>query len=158
MLTHTKGMMKWPLILAAVLLVVRIVLEQAGAPEGVNNVFGISWLYFLVPLFFAYHISAASQESPFKTLFKKLVIFAAYTRLMILPTYMLAYRLGWQAPRFAIDQGGVVGEDVSPLSGYLVIPVRNALIWIVFATAVGMILGSVTLLIRRRKLAGTQAT
>ena len=158
MSTDTKGMMKWPLIIAAVLLVLRIVLEQAGAPEVVNNVFGISWLYFIVPLFFAYRISASSQERPFKTLFKKLVIFAAYTRVMILPTYMLAYRLQWQAPRFGIDGGGVVGEDVSPLTGYLGIPIRNALIWIVIATAVGMILGSVTLLIRRRKLASTQAT
>jgi hypothetical protein len=46
--------------------------------------------------------------------------------------------------------GGVVGEGVTPLQGYLVYPIRNALVWIVFATLLGMILGGITLRLRRR--------
>jgi hypothetical protein len=46
--------------------------------------------------------------------------------------------------------GGVVGEGITPLQGYIWYPVRNAIVWIIFAVALGMILGGVTLLIRRR--------
>ena len=158
MSTDTKGMMKWPLIIAAVLLVLRIVLEQAGAPEVVNNVFGISWLYFIVPLFFCVPHQRKQPGASFQNAFQEARDLCGvhagddpadvYARL---PASVAG------TSRFGIDGGGVVGEDVSPLTGYLGIPVRNALIWIVIATAVGMILGSVTLLMRRRKLAGTQA-
>lgn len=154
----TRGMMKWPLIIAAVLVVLRTVLEQAGAPDNVNNVFGVAWLYFVVPCYFAFRISAGSQANPFKTLLKKLLVYTTYTRLMIMPTYWLAYLLHWKASRFGLQMGGVVGEGVDPLSGYLLIPGRNALIWILAATVVGMVLGSVTLLIRRRGLAKRNGT
>jgi hypothetical protein len=46
--------------------------------------------------------------------------------------------------------GGNVGNDIGPLNGLLVIPVRNALIWIVFAALAGMIVGGVTILLKRR--------
>ena len=154
---NTRSMMKWPLIVAAVLVVVRMVLEQAGAPEAANNIFGVAWLYFLVPVYFAYQIGASGAASPFKALFKKLLLFTIYTRLMIMPTYWLAYRLQWEAPRFSLELGGVVGDDVTALSGYLLIPVRNLLIWVGMATVIGMVLGSITLWIRRRKPAAKES-
>jgi len=57
------------------------------------------------------------------------------------------------APRFSGKMGGNVAPDVIPLQGYLVIPVRNALIWIVMATIVGTIIGGITLWFRRRSTA-----
>jgi hypothetical protein len=144
------GMMKWWLVLAAVLVVLRVVLEQIGAPESVNNVFGVAWLHFVVPIFFALAISKTAESKRFKELVKNLLIFSTITRLMIMPTYWLAYALQWTAPRFSLEMGGVVGEGVTPLQGYLVYPLRNALLWIIFATLIGMILGGITLLLRRR--------
>jgi hypothetical protein len=142
--------MKWPLILSAAIVLLRMILEQAGAPEGLNNLFGVAWLYFVVPVYFAYQIAGSGEARPYKTLFRQLLLFVTYTRLMIMPAYWLAYALRWTAPRFWLRQGGVVGEGVSPLQGYLLYPVRNALVWIIAATIIGIIIGSITLKIRGR--------
>ncbi len=150
MVEGTKGMMKTPLIVAAVVIVLRIVLEQLGSPGSVNNIFGVAWLYFIVPVYFAFCISSGGESKPYRALLKNLLLYNTYTRLMVMPTYWLAYALQWSAPRFDLEMGGVVGEGVSPLAGYLGIPLRNAVIWIVVATVLGMIIGGVTLLIRRR--------
>jgi hypothetical protein len=151
MIEKSKGMMKWWLIVAAVLVVLRVVLEQLGVPESVNNIFGVAWLYFVVPIVFAFAISKSGEPKRFKALVKNLLIFSTITRLMIMPTYWLAYAREWGAPRFSLDMGGVVGDGVTPLQGYLIYPIRNALVWIVFATLLGMILGGITLLLRRRR-------
>lgn len=149
-----KNMLKWPLIIAAVVIVVRIGLEQMGAPEVINNIFGVSWLFFLVPVYFAIKIAASQDRQPYKTLFKYVLLFAVYARLMVVPTYWLAYAFNWTQARFSLQQGGVVGA--SPLNGYLVYPLRNLLIWVVAALIIGGIIGSITLAIARRNKA--QAT
>jgi hypothetical protein len=149
--------MRVGVVIAAIIIVVRIVLEQAGAPQTVNNVFGVAWLYFILPVLFALAIRSKAYAGPYKTLLKEVVLFAVYTRVMVMVTYMLAYFLKWSAPRFAVAEGGNVGDNVSFLSGVLVIPVRNALIWVVVATILGMIIGSVTLLLVRKKPAPAAA-
>ena len=151
----TKSLMKWPLIIAAALVVLRVILERLGTPESVNNIFGVAWLYFIVPVYFALEIARGGDASPYRSLFKNVLLFSTYTRLMVMPTYWLAYAWQWGAPRFGLQRGGVVGEGVSALEGYLWIPVRNAAVWIISATIIGMILGGITLLIRRRKGAGS---
>jgi len=148
---NMKGMMKWPLVIAAVLVVGRVALEQIGAPE-LNKVFGVVWLYFLVPVYFAVKIGSSGEAQPFKELFKSVALFAIYTRLMVMPTYCLAYMFQWTAPRFSLTRDRVVGEGVSPLDGYLIIPVRNALVWAAIATIVGAVIGSITLAIRRHAM------
>ena len=64
---------------------------------------------------------------------------------MVMITYMLAYAFHWKARRFAYP-GGTVGENVNLWSGIFIIPLRTVLLWVVMATIVGMILGSITLL------------
>lgn len=152
-----KLWMKWPLLIAAVFVVFRIVLERFEAPEMVNNIFGVAWLYFLVPIYFALQITGTDEPKPYKSLFTITSIFALLTRLMVMPTYWLAYMFNWEQPRFDATQGGVVGEGVTPLSGYLIIPWRNVLIWVIFATLVGGLIGSIVVVIRRRKAAGSPA-
>jgi hypothetical protein len=153
-----KGLLKWPLIVAAILIVLRVGLEQIGTPETVNNIFGVAWLYFIVPFYFAVGVAKSGEPKPYKLLFKKLLLFGVYTRLMVMPTYWLAYALQWEAPRFSLALGGVVGDGVTPLQGYLWYPVRNAIVWILFAVVVGMIFGGVTLLVLRRKSASAETT
>jgi len=141
--------LKYGLLLAGIIIIVRVVLELLGAPAGVNSIFGVAWLYLIMPIVFAFVITGAGVSSPQKVLFKNALLFAIYTRIMVLVTYMLAYVFRWQAPRFRTSQGGNVGENVGILTGMLLIPVRNALIWIVFAVIVGMILGGITVWLRR---------
>ncbi len=61
--------------------------------------------------------------------------------------------MNWGATRFALNNGGVVGDGVTSLEGYLLIPFRNLVIWTIFATVVGMILGGITLAVRKRSAA-----
>lgn len=144
-------MVKRPLILAVAIIIVRIVLEQMGASHTINNVFGVAWLYFLVPIYFAIQIGAQTTASPYKNLLKANLLFAVYTRLMVTATYVLAYLLDWTAPRFQLDGGGGVGAGA--LQGLLLIPSRNFVFWVVSATLVGMIIGSIVLAIRSRAVA-----
>ena len=153
----TGGLMKAGVLVAACIIVVRIILEQFGAPESVNNIFGVAWLYLVFPVLFALRIAASGEPGPFKTLFKTLLLFGVYTRLMVMASYMLAFLFKWQAPRFSLKMGGNVGPDVSALQGLLVIPVRNALIWIVMATVLGMIIGGIILFRKRKPAPPAQA-
>ncbi len=142
--------MKAGLILAALIVVLRVILEQAGVPHPVNMVFGVAWLYFLLPICFALRIASSHEASPFKGLFWDVLLFGIYTRLMVMATYVIAYFMRWNAPRFSLEQGGNVGENVSKVQGLIVIPLRNAVIWVVMATIVGMIIGGITLAIARK--------
>jgi len=140
--------MRVGLLIALALIVLRIILEQLGSPESVNNIFGVAWLYLVIPVFFGRGI--AFHPRPYVALLKNVTLFGVYTRIMVMISYMLAYLFRWQAPRFSTNMGGNVGNDIGPLDGLLVIPVRNALIWIVFAALVGMIVGGVTIWLKRR--------
>jgi len=153
----TGGLMKAGLLVAACIIVVRIILEQLGSPEWVNNIFGVAWLYLLFPFLFALRIAASGEPGPFKRLFTTLMLFTVYTRIMVMVTYMMAYLLKWQAPRFSMKMGGNVGPDVGAFQGLVFIPVRNALIWIVMATALGMILGGIVLFVKRKSAPPAQA-
>lgn len=155
-----KDYMKTPLFIAAGLIVVRIVIELLGAPESINNLFGVAWLYFLVPIYFAFLLTKAGNANPFKTLFKDTVLYAFYTRLMVMVTYWLAYIFEWSAPRFSVNLGGVVGSGsnliygdfpngMSALYGFLIIPITNIFFWVISATIVGVITGGIALLVRR---------
>jgi hypothetical protein len=155
-MSNDSKVMRWGVIIAAVIIVARIVLEQAGMPGSINNIFGVAWLYFIFPVLFALSIRGRGAASPYKSLLKDVVLFALYTRLMVMVTYMLAYVLRWSAPRFAYP-GGNVGEGVGIWTGMLLIPLRNVLIWIVMATVVGMIIGSITRLLRRKASASVPA-
>ena len=160
MASDTGNWLKWPLIVAATLVVLRIVLEHLGAPDSINNLLGVAWLHILVPFYLAYQVQAYGNARPYRTLFKGLFLYTLYTRLMVLVTYWMAYLWQWQSPRFLLDRGGNVGEGIGPLQGYLVIPVRNAVVWTVMAMVIGMVLGSILLLIKGRgnRTAGADAS
>ena len=60
-----KGILKWPLIIAAFLVVVRVVLEREGAPETVNNIFSVVVFYVLIaPLYFVFRIAGSGIAAP----------------------------------------------------------------------------------------------
>lgn len=153
-----KGMMKWPLIIAAIFVVVRVVLEQAGAPEWLNNLFSVVILYILiVPLYFSVRIANSGVDRPYRTLLKKTALYTILARSMVIPTYWLAYYYQWPAFRFSVAANGNVGPNVTPLVGYVLIPLGAALAWVIASLVIGGGLGSIVIAIKRKTAAKTAA-
>jgi hypothetical protein len=142
-----KGIMKWPLIVAAVVTVVRVLVERAGASEFISGIFGVVWLHLLiVPLYFAFRIANSAQTKPYATQFKLAFLYVVLARLMILPTYWLGYIYQWPPRRFA----QLIGPDVTPFVGYIGVPLFTAVQWIVASTIVGGVLGCIVILFWRQ--------
>src|SRR5689334_17331545 len=156
-----KGLLKGPLIIAAFLVVIRVVLERAGAPEAVNNLFSVVVFYVLIaPLYFAIRIANRGVDRPYRTLLKNVALFTALARAMVIPTYWLAYMYSWPQLRFSVMGGGNVGPGVTPFMGYVGIPLVAAAAWILVSLVVGGGLGSILIAVKRRsarKLPGSVA-
>ena len=141
-----QGILKWPLIVAAVVVVSRVVAERAGAPGVVSNMLSVAALHtVIVPLYFAVRIGKTSEPSPYLTLIKLIAIYAICTRDMVLPTYWAARIFNWPEPRFA----GLDGPDVTPFVGFIGVPFVTAAIWIVASIVVGGAIGAIALTIMR---------
>ena len=146
-----KGAIKVPLIIAAILVVGRVLLERAGAPETINNLLSVVVLYVLVvPLYFAFRIAKTGVPHPYSTLLKSTALFTALARAMVIPTYWLAYAYQWPQARFSTDAGGNVGPGITPLWGYVLIPIGAALLWILVSLVVGGGLGSILIAVKRK--------
>jgi hypothetical protein len=146
-----KGLLKWPLIIAAVVVVLRVILEQAGAPDALNNILSVVVLYVLIcPLYFAARIAKSEVARPYAKLLKATALYAALARSMVIPTYWLAYMYGWPQSRFSVAAGGNVGPGVTPLWGYVLIPVGAAAAWILVSVIVGGGFGSILIAVRRK--------
>ena len=153
-----KNMLKWPLIIAAIVIVLRVVLEQAGAPDSVNNLFSVVVLYLVIfPIYSAIRIAKSGVARPYITLLKNTALYTALARSMVIPTYWLAYMYQWTAPRFSVALNGVVGPNVTPLYGYVLIPLAAAGAWIIASLVIGGGLGSMVIALNRRKTAKSAA-
>jgi hypothetical protein len=147
----TKTMLKWPLIIAAVLVIARVVSEQAGAPDTFNNLLSVAVFYvILAPLYFAVRIARADIPHPYSTQLKAVALFAALARAMVIPTYWLAYILRWPQARFSTAQGGVVGPGVTPIQAFVIIPLLAAAVWIIASVVIGGGIGSVVIAVKRK--------
>ena len=146
-----KGAFKGPLIIAAILVVGRVLLERAGAPDTIDNLLSVVVFYVLiVPLYFAFRIARTGMPHPYRTLLKSTALFTALARAMVIPTYWLAYAYQWQQPRFSTSAGGNVGPGVTPLWGYVLIPIGAAVVWILISLIVGGGLGSILIAVKRK--------
>ena len=148
-----KGLLKWPLIVAAVVVVLRVLVEQSGAPNVAANLLSVVALHFLIgPVYFALRIATSEVSRPYATQFKLVTLYVVLTRAMILPTYWLARIYEWPQPRF----GGLAGPDA--ITGYFTIPFLTAAFWIVASVIFGGILGSITIAVIRRLVSKPAAT
>lgn len=146
-----RGILKWPLVIAAIVVVVRVILERSGATPRVSGLFSVVALYLLIcPLYFAFRIGGSDIPRPYRALLKTVALYAALARAMVIPTYWLAYIYQWPEPRFSTSQGGVVGPNVTPFLGYIAIPFVAAIAWIIGSVIIGGGLGSIVVAIRRR--------
>src|SRR5436190_20232169 len=97
-----SGILKWPLIIAAIIVVVRVIFERMGVPETVNNLLSIAAMHtVIVPVYIAIQLGRRNAERPFFSLFLQIAVYAVLTRLMILPTYWAGRIFHWTNNRFA---------------------------------------------------------
>ena len=150
-----KGILKWPLVIAAIVVVARVVTEQSGVPDSINNLISVVGLHFvIVPLYVAVRIAKSGTPRPYATLFKLIGIYVVLTRAMVIPVYWLARIYEWPQPRF----GGLWGPDVNPFVGFIGVPFVTAAIWIVASLVVGGALGSLVIAVLGRPAGKPVAT
>ena len=139
-----KEFLKWPLVVAAVVVVLRVVAERAGAPGSVSNALSIVALHTLIgPLYFAVRVGRTAKPHPYLTLMGLIALYAVCTRAMVLPTYWLGRIFQWPESRFA----GLA--EASPFAGFVSIPFMTAGLWICASVVIGGAIGAVTLAIVR---------
>lgn len=142
---NVRQILKWPLIIAAAVVVLRVIVERAGASDAVANILSVVALHFLIgPVYFAIRVGMSAESRPYFTLFKLIALYVVLTRIMILPTYWLARIYGWPQGRF----GGLAGG--SPITGFFVIPFATAAFWIIASVIFGSVVGSIIIAIMRR--------
>jgi hypothetical protein len=146
-----KGILKWPLIVAAAVIVLRIVVERAGAPASISNLFSVVALHtVIVPIYIAVSLGKSRKPHLYGKLFKLILAYVLSTRAMLLVVYWLARVFRWQEARFS----GL--SDSTPLIGFIFIPFATAAFWIVASMVVGGALGSAILAIMNRRQSPTQ--
>jgi hypothetical protein len=140
-----KGVLKLPLILAALVTVLRLVVERSGAPDSVANLFSVVAIHLLLaPLYFAIRIAQSAESRPYVTQFKLTFVFVVLARAIVLPTYWLGYIFQWQQNRFV----GLIGA--SAFRGLIGEPLMTAAIWIVMSTIFGGVIGCIVIAVWRR--------
>jgi hypothetical protein len=153
-----KGMLKWPLVIAGVAVVLRVVLEQLQAPATAANLVSVIALYLAIcPIYFAVRISRSGIEHPYRQLFKSVVLYATLARALVIPTYWLAYIYQWHIPRFLVSQGGVVGPNVGPFRAFVGVPLVAGVAWVIGSLIIGGTLGSIVIAIMRTMRHGEQS-
>ena len=70
-----KGILKWPLIVTAIVVVLRVIVERAGAPPAVSNMLSVAALTTVLgPLYFALQVGLARKPHPNSMLIRLIFI------------------------------------------------------------------------------------
>lgn len=140
-----KGLLKGPLIVAAVFVVGRVVIERMGGPQWLSDLVSTAALICLIgPVYFALKIAASGSTHPYRTHLKATALYAVLVRAMIIPVYWLGFYYGWPEPRFAVPPGS------GPFAGYVGVPFLTAASWILGAVIIGGAIGALIIAVRRR--------
>jgi hypothetical protein len=150
-----KGILKWPLVIAAIVVVARVVTEQSGVTDTINNLISVVALHLLiVPLYIAVRIAKSGTPRPYATLFKLIALYVVLTRAMIIPVYWLARIYEWPQQRFY----GTWGPEVSAFVGFIGVPFVTAASWIVGSLIFGGAIGSLVIAVMSRSASKPMAT
>jgi len=145
-----KGILRWPLIVTAIVVVLRVIVERSNAPAAVSNMLSVAALTTVLgPLYFALQIGLARKPHPYLMLIQLIFIYAVFARAMVLPTYWAARMFNWTEPRFA----GVDAQN--PLVGFIALPLITAAFWIAASMVIGSAIGFMTLAIVRSRMKTT---
>ena len=141
-----KGILKWPLIVAAIVVVLRVIVERAGAPPQISNLFSVAALTTVLgPLYFAIQVALGNKPRPYLRQIQLVFVYVVCVRAMVLPTYWAARIFNWTESRF----GGVNAPN--PIVGFLGLPLLTAAFWVAASMVSGTILGFATLAIMRSR-------
>jgi succinate dehydrogenase hydrophobic anchor subunit len=139
-----KGLLKWPLIVAAIVVVARVVIERLNGPHWLSAAVSAVALTVLIgPVYFAMKIAGNKLPRPYSAHFKATALYAVLVRAMLLPVYWLAFFHSWQDQRF------VLPVDPSPFVGYVAAPLLTAAFWILASVIVGGGIGALIIALRR---------
>ena len=144
------NIIKVPILIALAVTVVRTTVEAFGAPTALSMILGVAWLHMLFPVYFAMKILELGFEKPFVTLIKTTVMWAVPVRAAVAITYVLGYVYQIDSLRFQTQSLGPVGEGVTPLEGYLLLPLLNFASWMFAAVILASITGGITLRVTKR--------
>ena len=144
------NLIKVPVLIALAVTVVRSTVEAFGAPTALSMILGVAWLHVLFPVYFAMKILERGFEKPFVTLIKTTVMWAVPVRAAVAITYVLGYVYQIDSVRFQTQSLGPVGEGVTPLEGYLLLPLLNFASWMFTAVILAAITGGITLRVKKR--------
>jgi hypothetical protein len=143
-----KGILKWPLIIAAVVVVLRVVNERAGGPPVLSSALSVVALHtLLAPIYFAIRLAGSGAKRPFAALLKLILVYVLWTRAMLIPVYWLARIFQWPEPRFE----GLWGPRSNAFIGFIAVPFLTALFWIVTSVVVGGAIGAGLLAVLRSR-------
>ena len=151
------NLIKVPILIALAVTVVRATVEALGAPTAVSMTLGVVWLHILFPIYFAMKILDLGFERPFVTLIKTTVMWAVPVRVVVALTYVLGYVYQIDSSRFQTGSLGPVGEGVTPLDGYLLLPLLNFGSWMFGAVVLAAITGGLTLMVKKRSATKSSA-
>ena len=142
-----KEILKWPLIVAAIVVVLRVIVERGGASAAVSNMLSVAALTTVLgPLYFAFQIGLARKPHPYLMLIQLIFIYALCARAMVLPIYWAARMFNWTESRFA-------GVDApNPLVGFIALPLITAVFWIGASMVTGSVIGFITLAMVRSRM------
>jgi hypothetical protein len=141
-----KGILKWPLIIAASVGVARVIVERSGAPESVSNLVSAVALHaVIIPIYLAVRIAKSGISRPYATLFKLVAIYVTLVRAMLLPPYWLAHIFGWGQTRFT-----GLGPEASFVEGIIAIPILTGVFWVLASVVFGGGLGSLIIALTRK--------
>lgn len=139
-----KSLLKLPLLVSAVVIVARVILERTGAPPRLSSALSTLGMTMLIcPVYFAARILVRGETRPYRVLLQATVAYGVLTRFMVLPTYWLARSFQWPDHRFE----SVVRDGVSPFKAYLLTPLNPAVL--IMSLIVGCIVGLVTMIVAR---------
>jgi len=137
-------LLKWPLVVAVLVVVGRVLAEQAGLPDSINNLLSAVALHAVIaPVYFAIRIATGGIPRPYLAQFALTGLYVVLVRAMLIPTYWLARVYDWPQQRF----GGVAGT--SPLIGLVAVPFGTAAFWIFASLVFGGVLGSIIIAVMR---------
>lgn len=148
--TDIVRLIKVPILIALGVTVARAVAEAFGAPTALSMILGVAWLHILFPIYFATKILDLGFDKPFVTLIKTTVMWAVPVRVAVAFTYVLGYVYQIDSLRFQPGSLGPLGEDVTSLQGYLVLPLTNFASWMFAAVLLAVITGGGTLFVKKR--------
>ncbi len=84
-------------------------------------------------------------------------MWAVPVRVAVAITYVLGYIFQIDSLRFQTGSLGPVGEGVTPLDGYLLLPLLNFGSWMFAAVIFAAITGGITLKVKQRSVAKSMA-